>query len=95
MKRQGWDGKMPAASILTTIEDGRIKGTQWALRGNLEKIWVPVRRLRKTDHNLKYQINLQDLSRFKFPTLTNPQEGGESLGMGRWPGSLCGDISQR
>ena len=63
----------PTATIVVTTEGGVIKGANWALRGDLGKIRVPLRRLTP---NLEVTLDLSDLSGVKFPTMTNTSTGG-------------------
>lgn len=76
LRRQGWNGETPVASVMITIEEGKIKGSRWVLRGNLKTVVIPLRRLRAKDHELKATVDFSDLSKVTFPILSNPQEGG-------------------
>ena len=78
LKRTGWDGRSPVLSVLITTELGAIKGSEYVLRGSLGLVSVPLRRVQdpeKTDHTLVVNLDLTDLSRFKFPTITSPVAG--------------------
>ena len=73
LRRAGWKGKGATAAVVVTTEGGVIKGANWALRGDLGKIRVPLRRLTP---NLEVTLDLSDLSSVKFPTMTNTSAGG-------------------
>ena len=78
LKRTGWDGKSPTLSVLITTELGAIKGTEYVMRGNLGLVSVPMKRVQdpeKIDHTLVVNLDLTDLSKFKFPTITSPTLG--------------------
>ena len=75
LKRTGWDGKSPTLSVLITTELGAIKGSEYVMRGNLGLVSVPMKRVQdpeKIDHTLVVNLDLTDLSKFKFPTITSP-----------------------
>ena len=75
LRRAGWNGKTPVASVVMTIENGKVMGSRWVLRGNLGQVKVPLRRVQEEDQHLKATIDLRDLSQVTFPSLTNPAEG--------------------
>ena len=78
LKRTGWDGRSPTLSVLITTELGAIKGSEYVMRGNLGLVPVPLRRVQdpeKIDHSLVVNLDLTDLSKVKFPTLTSPAVG--------------------
>ena len=75
LRRAGWNGKTPVASVVMTIENGKVMGSRWVLRGNLGKVKVPLRRVQEEDQHLKATIDLRELSQVTFPSLTNPAEG--------------------
>ena len=58
---------------MINTEGGAVKGANWALRGNLGKIRVPMRRLAT---NLEVTLDLTDISGVRFPTMTNTSMGG-------------------
>ena len=73
LKRTGWDGRSPTISVLITTEQGAIKGSEYVMRGSLG-----LRRVQdpdKIDHTLVANLDLTDLSKFKFPSLTSPTAG--------------------
>ena len=74
LKRCGWDGKLPIAAVLVTVEKGTVSGAEWLLRGTLNEISVPMKRI-SGDHKMAVTLNLGDLSDFKFPTASNPGTG--------------------
>ena len=64
--------------MLITTELGAIKGTEYVMRGNLGLVSVPMKRVQdpeKIDHTLVVNLDLTDLSKFKFPTITSPTLG--------------------
>ena len=78
LKRTGWDGRSPTLSVLITTEQGAIKGSEYVMRGNLGLVSVPMKRVQdpdKIDHTLVANLDLTDLSKFKFPSLTSPTAG--------------------
>ena len=74
LKRGGWDGKTPIASVLISSEKGAVVGAEWLLRGTLNEVSVPMRCL-SGDTKMFLTLDLTDLSAFKFPTVTNPGTG--------------------
>ena len=74
LKRGGWDGITPMASVMVSYQQGRVEGTEWLLRGSLNEVSVPMRRI-SGDTKMFLTLNLTDLSRFSFPTATNPGTG--------------------
>ena len=74
LKRGGWDGKTPIASVLISCEKGAVVGAEWLLRGTLNEVTVPMRRL-SGDTKMSLILDLTDLSQFKFPTVTNQGTG--------------------
>ena len=75
LKRAGWDGKEPIASVIMTVDAGALKGSQWILRGGLGEVTLPLQRL-QDDKTMKVTLDLSDLSKVKFPTVVNPTKGG-------------------
>ena len=75
LKRAGWDAKTPMAAAMMTVDNSGIKGTEWILRGSLGDVVVPLQRVQE-DKLMKATLNLNDLSKVKFPTVTNPTGGG-------------------
>ena len=75
LKRAGWDAKTPMAAVMMTVSNGSIQGTEWILRGSLGDVVVPLQRVQE-DKLMRAALNLNDLSKFKFPTVTHPTEGG-------------------
>ena len=73
LRRAGWKGQGAVATVIVTTEGGEIKGASWALRGDLGKIRIPMRRLTP---DLEITLDLRDLSGVSFPTITNPTMGG-------------------
>ena len=79
LKRAGWDGQTPVATVMITTEGGAVKGSQYMLRGSLGIISVPLRRVQEgesTDHRLSCELDLRDLSYAEFPTSSIPAGGG-------------------
>ena len=74
LKCGGWDGKLPIAAVVITVEKGTVSGAEWLLRGTLNEISVPMKRL-IGDQKMALTLDLGDLSVFKFPTVTNPRVG--------------------
>ena len=74
LKRGGWDGKTPIASVMVSCQQGVVVGAEWLLRGTLAEVSVPMRRL-SGDNKMSLTLDLTDLSVFKFPTVTNPGSG--------------------
>ena len=75
LKRFGWDGSSPVATCLITTEEGSVEGCEWILRGNLGCVKTPLRRVQgptRSNTNLAGCLDLTDLSRFQFPTVTVP-----------------------
>ena len=74
--------------MLITTELGAIKGTEYVMRGNLGLVSVPMKRVQdpeKIDHTLVVNLDLTDLSKFKFPTITSPHIGSpKPQHLGRW-----------
>ena len=81
LKRAGWDAKTPMAAVMMTVSNGSIQGTEWILRGSLGDVVVPLQRVQE-DKLMKATLNLNDLSKVKFPTVTNPTGGGPNHSMG-------------
>ena len=75
LKRAGWDGRTPMAAVMTTVDGGVLKGTQWILRGGLGEVTLPLQRIQE-DKSLKVTLDLSDLSKAKFPTTVDPTKGG-------------------
>ena len=75
LKRAGWDAKTPMAAVMMTVNNGSIQGTEWILRGSLGDVVVPLQRVQE-DKLMKATLNLNDLSKIKFPMVTNPTGGG-------------------
>ena len=71
LKRGGWDGTTPIASVLISCQQGAVTGAEWLLRGTLAEVSVPMRRL-SGDRQISLTLDLTDLSQFKFPTVSNP-----------------------
>ena len=74
LKRGGWDGITPVASVMISYQHGKVAGTEWLLRGSLNEVSVPMRRI-SGDTKMFLTLNLTDLSKFSFPTATNPGTG--------------------
>ena len=74
LKRGGWDGRTPIAAVMVTVERGSVSGAEWLLRGALNEISVPMKRL-SGDQKMALTLDLGDLSAFKFPTVSNPGVG--------------------
>ena len=60
---------------MITVNSGSIQGTEWILKGSLGDVVVPLQRVQE-DKLMKATLNLNDLSKIKFPTVTNPTGGG-------------------
>ena len=75
LKRAGWDGRTPMASVIMTVDAGVLKGTQWILRGGLGEVTLPLQRI-QDDKSMKVTLDLSDLSKVKFPTIVDPTKGG-------------------
>jgi hypothetical protein len=75
LKRAGWDGRTPMASVIMTVDAGVLKGTQWILRGGLGEVTLPLQRIQE-DKSMKVTLDLSDLSKVKFPTIVDPTKGG-------------------
>ena len=73
LRRSGWKGTGAVVTVIVAIDDGVVKGASWALRGNLGKVRVPMRRITK---DLEVVLDLGDLSGVKFPTMTDVSVGG-------------------
>lgn len=41
LKRAGWEGKTPIASILITVNNSRMAGSRWIFTGSLGKLDIP------------------------------------------------------
>ena len=75
LRRAGWDGRTPMAAIQMTVDGNTLKGSQWILRGSLGEVTFPLQRI-QSDKSLKVTIDLNDLSKVKFPQWTQPRGGG-------------------
>ena len=74
LKRGGLDGVTPVASVMISYQHGKVAGAEWLLRGSLNEVSVPMRRI-SGDTKMFLTLNLTDLSKFSFPTATNPGTG--------------------
>ena len=74
LKRGGWDGKTPIATVVISVDKQTVSRAEWLLRGTLNEISVPMKRL-SGDQKMALTLDLGDLSVFKFPTLTSPGVG--------------------
>ena len=74
LRRFGWDGSSPVATCLITTEEGSVEGAEWILRGDLGRVQDPM----KPSNNMVGCLDLTDLSRFQFPTVTIPQSGAKN-----------------
>ena len=62
----------PCAAIMVAIEAGKVKGSSWLMEGNLGTVVFST--VREEGHrNLNVEVNLDNLSRFVFPTDSDPR----------------------
>ena len=58
-----------------------MEGSEWILRGDLGSVKTPLKRVQdptKPNNNMVGCLDLTDLSRFQFPTVTLPQSGAKN-----------------
>ena len=81
LKRFGWNGSAPVATCLITTDEGEVEGSEWILRGDLGSVKTPLRRVQdpaRPNNNMVGCLDLTDLLRFQFPTVTVPQSGAKN-----------------
>ena len=63
----------PCATVMVAIEAGKVKVSSWPLEGNLGTVVFSTGRV-GGHRNLNVEVNLTDLSRFVFPTDSDPRD---------------------
>ena len=79
MKRFGWGSEAACITAVVCLEEGKIKGTRFEVRGSLGVVSQNLAKLQRGAMRRAVKLDLTDLSKFQFKGDTSPNEASNLI----------------